>query len=57
MDGNVRKWICRLEIQSGPRWITFHPQNGEEAESERINQIEDLYQYRRKLVSIMKWMA
>lgn len=57
VDGNVRKWVCRLSIQSGPRWIAFHPQNGGEAESERFNQVEDLYQYRKKLVSIMKSLA
>ncbi len=54
VDGNVRKWICRLEIQSGPRWITFRPQKEGESDSERINQVDDLYQYRKKLVSIMK---
>lgn len=54
VDGNTRKWICRLKIQSGPRWITFRPKREGEEESERINGTEDLYRYREKLVSIMK---
>ena len=57
MDGNVRSWICRLRLESGPRWLTFHPKDGGEEESVRINQLEDLYQYREKIVSIMKRYA
>ena len=57
VDGNTRKWVCRLKLQSGPRWITFRPQKEGVDESERINQVEDLYQYRRKLVQIMKSLA
>lgn len=57
VDGNTRKWVCRLKIQSGPRWITFRPEKEGIDDSERINQVEDLYQYRKKLVSIMKSLS
>ncbi len=57
MDGNVRSWICRLRLNSGSRWITFHPENNNKEESVRINQMQDLYQYRDKIVSIMNRYA
>lgn len=57
VDSNTRKWVCRLKIQSGPRWITFRPEKEGMDDSERINQVEDLYQYRKKLVSIMKSLS
>ena len=57
MDGNVRAWICRLRLETGTRWITFRPQKDGKEENARINNIEDLYQYRKKLVTIMRELA
>lgn len=57
MDNNSRAWICRLKIESGPRWITFRPHNGNEEESYRINKIEEIYEYRNKIVSIIRELA
>ena len=54
MDGNVRSWICRLRLEADPRWITFRPQKGDKEESIRISDIEEIYQFREKLVSIMR---
>jgi len=54
LDGNSRLWICRIKVESGPKWVTFHPLEGEKESGIRINSPGDLYQYHDKIISVIQ---
>ena len=54
LDGNSRAWICRIKVEAGPKWVTFHTMNNEKEDKVRISSPKDLYQYKEKIISVIQ---
>ncbi len=48
LDGNTRKWICRLQIKTSEIWMQL-PGDGKEILKIQFAEIEELYKYRAEL--------
>lgn len=53
LDNNNRKWICRLLFNTKQKYLSLHIEDKKE-EKFSINKIEDIYNYKNQLQSIME---
>lgn len=52
LDGNTRKWICRLQIKASKIWLQL-PGEGKDIMKIQLAEIEDLYKYRSDLKGVL----
>ena len=52
LDDNNRKWICRLRFNTANKYLSLH-ENEKDDVKYQIENIEDIYQYKDKLKSII----
>jgi predicted type IV restriction endonuclease len=53
LDDNNRKWICRLRFNTANKYLSLH-ENEKDDVKYHIENIEDIYQYKEKLKSIVE---
>lgn len=53
LDDNNRKWICRLRFNTAQKYISLHETEKEDIKY-AIDSLEDIYQYKDKLKSIVE---
>lgn len=56
LDGNVRKWICRLYLNGGKKYLAWQAE-GKEEKSARIDCIDDMFKYKDELLKTVTMLT
>lgn len=52
LDGNIRKWICRLFIKTSKIWLWL-PGEGKDIIKIQLMELEDIYQHKSELIHVL----